>query len=137
MHKTLKRETVIPPAATAELQQKRFDDFRQRYNHERPHESLGQKTPASIYRPSSRPMPDKMPELEYPGHFRTTLVHHNGIIQHQGHRVYVSGLLKGEHLGVEEVNDGVWTVYFGFLKLGSFDMRVLKKPRNDYLTLKV
>lgn len=137
MHKTLKRETVIPPAATAELQQKLFDDFRQRYNHERPHESLGQKTPASIYRPSTRPMPDKLPELEYPGHFRVSLVHHNGIIQHQGHRVYVSGLLKGEHLGVEEVNDGVWTVYFGFLKLGSFDMRVLKKPRNDYLTLKV
>jgi transposase InsO family protein len=137
MHKTLKKETAIPPAPTAELQQRAFDIFRQRYNHERPHESLGQKTPASFYTPSTRPMPDKLPALEYPGHFRIALVHHNGIIHHQGHRVYVSGLLQREHLGVEETDDGIWTIYFGLLRLGSFDMREVKKPRNDYLTLKV
>jgi len=137
MHRTLKKGTAIPPAATAELQQEAFDVFRQRYNHERPHESLGQKLPASFYTPSARAMPDKLPELEYPGHFRIAQVHHNGIIHHQGHRVYVSGLLQHEHLGVEETDDGIWTVYFGFLKLGSFDMRTVKKPRNDYLTLRV
>lgn len=137
MHRTLKKETAIPPAPTAELQQRAFDVFRQRYNHERPHESLGQKTPASLYTPSSRAMPDTLPQLEYPGHFRVALVHHNGIIHHQGHRVYVSGVLQREHLGVEETDDGIWTVYFGFLRLGSFDMRAVKKPRNDYLTLKV
>lgn len=137
MHKTLKRETTIPPAATAERQQKLFDDFRQRYNYERPHESLGQKAPALIYEPSTRPMPKTLPKLEYPGHFKIALAHHNGIIQHQGHRVYVSGVLQGEHLGVEEIDDGIWVVYFGFMKLGSFDMKALKKPRNDYLTLKV
>jgi hypothetical protein len=82
-------------------------------------------------------MPDKLPELEYPGHFRVALVHHNGIIHHQGHRVYVSGLLQHKHLGVEETDDGIWTVYFGFLRLGSFDMGAVKKSRNDYLTLKV
>lgn len=137
MHRTLKKETAIPPAPTADLQQQEFDAFRQRYNNDRPHESLGQATPASIYTPSPRSMPDKLPELEYPGHFRIALVHHNGIIQHQGHRVYVSCLLKGEHLGVEEVADGVWEVYFGPLRLGSYDMETLKKPRNDYLSLKV
>lgn len=137
MHRTLKKETAIPPAPTAKLQQQEFDAFRQRYNHERPHESLGQKTPASIYQPSRRPMPDKLSELEYPGHFRVALVHHNGIIQHQGHRVYVSCLLKGEHLGVEETADGLWVVFFGFLRLGSFDIRDVEKPRNDYLNLKV
>lgn len=137
MHKTLKKATAIPPASTPELQQRAFDEFRQRYNHERPHESLEQKTPASLYSPSTRPMPDKLPELQYPGHFRVALVHQNGIIQHQSHRVYVSGLLKREHLGVEETDDGVWTVYFGFLRLGSFDMRTVKTSQNDYLTLKV
>lgn len=137
MHRTLKKETAIPPAPSAHLQQQAFDAFRQRYNNERPHESLGQNTPASVYRPSTRPMPDKLPELEYPGHFRVALVHHNGIIQHQSHRVYVSGLLKGEHLGVEETADGRWVVYFGFLRLGSFDMGAVQKPQNDYLTLKV
>jgi len=55
MHRTLKAETVRPPAADKQKQQDRFDDFRQRYNHERPHESLGQQTPASVYQPSGTP----------------------------------------------------------------------------------
>ena len=82
-------------------------------------------------------MPEKLPELEYPGHFRVNLVHYNGIIHHQGHRVYIAGLLKGERVGVEETADGVLDVYFGPLRLGSFDMRQTVKARNDYLTLKV
>jgi transposase InsO family protein len=135
MHKTLKEATAIPPAQTAQLQQQEFDTFRSRYNNERPHESLGQKTPASQYRPSMRPMPDKLPELEYPGYFRVALVHHNGIIHHQSHRVYVSGLLKGEKLGVEEMADGCYDVFFGGLRLGSFDMRQVTKAQNDYLRL--
>ena len=137
MHKTLKEATAIPPAQTTQLQQQAFDEFRTRYNNERPHESLGQKVPASQYRPSTRPMPEKLPELEYPGHFRVNLVHHSGIINHQGHRVYIAGLLKGERVGVEETADGVWDVYFGPLRLGSFDMRQIVKARNDYLRLNV
>ena len=137
MHRTLKAATAIPPAETPQNQQQEFDDFRQRYNHERPHESLGQKTPASQYQPSQRPLPETLPELEYPGHFRVNLVHHNGIIQHQGHRVYVSALLRGERLGMEEVADGCFNVFFGRLQLGSFDMRQVTKAHNDYIKLLV
>lgn len=137
MHKTLKEVTAIPPAATMNQQQKRFDAFRNEYNCERPHESLKQKTPASFYHASGRAMPGKLPELSYPAYFRIALVHHNGIIHHQNHRVYVSGLLKKERVGLEEVADGIWEVYYGPLRIGSFDMREIKRPRNDYLKLKV
>jgi len=137
MHRTLKNATAIPPSPTAQLQQQAFDAFRQRYNNERPHESLGQTTPASKYRPSTRSMPEKLPEIEYPGYFRIALVHHSGIIHHQGHRVYIAGLLKSEKVGVEETADGIWDVYFGPLRLGSFDMRDIKTARNDYLKLNV
>ena len=135
MHRTLKEATAIPPAATIEQQQKLFDSFRYEYNHERPHESLEQKTPASQYRASSRSMPEKLPELAYPGYFKTTLVHHNGVIHHQGHRVYVSGLLRKEKVGLEEISDGVWEVYYGPLRLGRFNMRAIKKSQNDYLKI--
>ncbi|ALC15440.1 transposase InsO [Desulfuromonas soudanensis] len=135
MHKTLKEATAIPPARTSELQQQAFDDFRNRYNNERPHESLGQKTPASLYIPSIRTMPDSLPELEYPGHFKVVQVQYNGIIYHQGHRIYIACLLQGERVGIEEIADGVWNVFYGFLKLGSFDMRQVKRARNDYLRL--
>jgi putative transposase len=136
MHRTLKQETTRPPTETIDLQQNRFDHFRQDYNHERPHESLGQKPPASCYQPSSRSMPEILPELEYPGYFLRAYVNPNGVINHEGHRVYVGGLLKGEHVGLEEVADGIWDVFFGPVKLGSFDERNTKNIQNAYLTLK-
>src|SRR5207253_1275431 len=68
MHRTLKAETARPPESTFKRQQQRFDRFRQHFNNERPHEALGQKRPASLYVPSPRPYPEKLPPLEYAGH---------------------------------------------------------------------
>ena len=45
MHKDLKREAARPPADNLATQQKRLDRFRHRYNHERPHGSIGGLTP--------------------------------------------------------------------------------------------
>lgn len=137
MHRTLKAAAIIPPAKNAQLQQQAFDAFQDYYNHERPHESLGQQPPAASYKPSERKMPDILPELEYPAHFKVALVHHNGIIQHYGTRVYIAGLLQGEKVGIEEIADDVWEVYFGSVKLGRFEKRKNKTSRNDYITLKV
>jgi hypothetical protein len=47
MHRTLKEDTTKPPALTLRLQEKKFDRFRQIFNHERPHEGLNNETPAS------------------------------------------------------------------------------------------
>ena len=129
MHRTLKQAAVIPSAQSPDLQQQAFDVFRDQYNHDRPHESLDQQTPASAYHSSTRSMPEILPELDYPAHYRISLVNHNGIIYHQGHRVYIAGLLKGEKVGVEESADGVWDVYFGPVKLGYFEKRQIRKPR--------
>lgn len=136
MHRTLKDDTACPPAERIDLQQPRFDVFCQEYNHERPHESLGQQTPAALYQPSPRSMPDKLPDLEYPGHFQRASVHPNGVVYQGGDRVYVGGVLKGEQVGLEEVADGVWDVFFGPVKLGSFDKRETAGHRNSYLRLK-
>ena len=137
MHRTLKQASAIPPAANPDLQQQAFDVFRDQYNTDRPHESLEQQTPASAYYSSGRPMPETLPELEYPAHVRISLVNHNGVIYHQGHRVYIAGLLSGERVGVEEVADGVWDVYFGPVKLGCFERSQIRKAQNEYLSLKV
>lgn len=137
MHKTLKEATALPPAQTAGLQQKAFDHFRHEYNYKRPHESLGQKPPATGYIPSSRPMPNKLPELIYPEHFKTAHVNPNGVIYHEGHRVYVAGLLQREIVGLKETADGIWDVYYGPVKLGCFNMRNKQIRRNDYIKLNV
>lgn len=58
MHRDLKRETTCPPAKTLGGQQRLFDQFRARFNFERPHEALGQRTPADFYERSLRSLPE-------------------------------------------------------------------------------
>jgi putative transposase len=50
MHRTLKAETTRPAAGGLAAQQRRFNLFREEFNHERPHEALDQETPATCTR---------------------------------------------------------------------------------------
>jgi transposase InsO family protein len=69
MHKTLASEATRPPKRNQRSQQLAFNRFRSEFNEIRPHKALGGKTPGSLYRASPRPFPDRLPALEYPGHF--------------------------------------------------------------------
>jgi putative transposase len=118
MHRTLKAETTRPPAHTCRGQQRKFNHFQQEFNFERPHEALDMQTPASLYEPSSRQMPNKIPPLEYPDRFEVRYVSANGGIRWNKGWVNVSITCVGEYVGLEEIDDGIWNVYFGALKLG-------------------
>lgn len=126
MHRTLKAETTRPPSASMRSQQLRFDRFRKEFNHERPHEALEMRTPAAIYRSSPRPMPTQLPALEYPNRFEVRYVSANGGIRWNNAWVNVSTVCVGEYVGLEEIDDGVWNVYFGALKLGRLLERKMK-----------
>lgn len=134
MHRTLKRAVTHPAASNSNAQQRKFDVFRREYNEERPHEALGQKPPASLYQPSQRSYPAKLPQLDYPDYMETKRVCSSGMIYCNGLRVYIGYVLAGELVGVEPVDDGVWEINFGPLKLGRIDERALK-IEEDYLTL--
>jgi len=71
MHLTLKRECTRPPERSRAQQQRRFDRWRHEYNTLRPHEALADATPASLYTPSPRPYPPRLPPLEYPATTRS------------------------------------------------------------------
>jgi putative transposase len=127
MHRTLKAETTRPPAHGLRSQQRAFDRFRREYNEERPHEAIAMQTPGSLYRPSPRPFPERLPALEYPEHFEKRYVSRNGGIRWNCSWVNISITCAGEYVGLEEIDDGVWHVYFGPLKLGRLlerEMRV-------------
>jgi transposase InsO family protein len=126
MHRTLKAETTRPPARTRRAQQHRVDRFRQEFNLERPHEALDMQTPASRYEPSPRQMPHKLPPLQYPDRFEVRYVSANGGIRWNRQWVNVSITCAGEYIGLEEIDDGVWNVYFGPLKLGRLLERHLR-----------
>jgi putative transposase len=126
MHKTLKRETVRPPRGSLAAQQVRFNAFRKEYNEERPHEALNQETPGSLYLPSPRQLPRRLPKIEYPAHYEVRLVSNNGGLRWRSRRVGVTHTLAGEYVGLEEIGDGVWDVYFGPVKLGRLDERTFR-----------
>ncbi len=127
MHRTLKAETTRPAAGSLTAQQRKFNAFREEFNHERPHEALDMQTPASLYRPSIREMPEKLPPFEYPDRFEVRYVSANGGIRWKK-RVWVnvSTVCIGEYVGLEEIDDGIWNVYFGPLKLGRLDERHMR-----------
>ena len=100
----------------------------------RPHEALDQETPAACYEASRRPMPDRLPPLEYPDRFEVRYVSANGGIRWNSRWVNVSTVCVGEYVGLEEIDDGIWTVYFGPVRLGRLSERHMR-IEDEYGTL--
>ena len=123
MHRTLKAEATRPPRGSFRAQQRCFNAFRHTYNDERPHEALGDETPASHYRPSPRPFPRRLPDLEYPASMRVERLYPNGVLSLGGIQWYLAHCLAGELIGLEEVDEDRWTVHFGPIELGILDGR--------------
>lgn len=123
MHLTLKQEAVVPPAPDAQAQQERFDTFREEFDFERPHEALEMQTPGSLYTRSPRELPERLPEPEYPAHCVIRQVRANGILYFRDRSIFLSELLIGQLVALEEIADGVWTIYFYDLLLARLDER--------------
>lgn len=128
MHKTLKAEATRPPSSSLTEQQLRFDRFRREYNDERPHESLNQETPASLYSASPRPFPVCLPELIYPAHFEVRTVTESGAVNFRSRRFQLSTALTNQAIGLEETEEDIWAVTFGPLLLGT-----LHYPSNTFI----
>lgn len=123
MHKTLKDETTRPPATTHGDQQIVFDDFREEFNHVRPHEALNDETPCTFYRPFARQYEALSEHVEYPRYFETRQVRSKGSIRWKGSEIFLSEALAGERIGLEEIDDGIWSLHFAHVTLARFDER--------------
>ena len=131
LHRTLKAETASPPEATRRSQQRAFDSFRRIYNEERPHEALGQRPPARLYTPSPRSYPSRISSPEYEAQVTVRRVRTNGEIKWRGDKVYLSGALRGEPVGLTPIDDRYWTIQFGPVIIGLMDhhtRRVVTTP---------
>jgi len=122
-HRVLKAETTRPPAPNGAAQQQRFRRFCAEYNEERPHEALQDAVPASCYTASRRALPARVPPLEYAGHLEVRRVSAVGAVSWRGRSLFLTEVLGGEDVGFEEVEDGVWILYFGVIRLARFDER--------------
>ena len=126
MHKTLKDESTIPPSGDLKAQQRRFNIWRDEYNFERPHESLGGKDPSQVYKPSLKEYPSKVPGVDYPDHFEVRFVSANHCFRWNHKAVPISSVLVHEYVGLEEVMDGIWAIYFSWKRLGFLNEKKMR-----------
>jgi transposase InsO family protein len=122
-HRVLKAETARPPAPNCAAQQQRFRRFVREYNDERPHAALGNQPPATHYAPSHRPLPPRVPALDYPGHMEVRLVADNGCISWKNRPLFLATPLAGEYVAFEAVDEGLWTLHFATVALARYDER--------------
>ena len=115
-----------PVALTLRLQQRKFDRFRQMFNHERPHEGLNNMTPGSVYQPSSVVLPRILTEFVYPKEFVIRKVNNSGDISWHKGRVFISEVFRFEVLGFELADEDFYKVFFRNVEIGEFDGEALR-----------
>jgi transposase InsO family protein len=106
-HRILKADTLRPPAANPQAQQRHFERWRRYYNQQRPHEALGQQVPARHYRPVRANDWEKISPAGYLGAQAIRRVHPNGEIVWEGRRRFIGDAFAGELLGLFPLAQGV------------------------------
>lgn len=97
-----------------------FDEWRQTFNQERPHEALAMKCPAELYRCSQRKYQGTPQDLVYEG-MQTRRVLKWGSISWAKQAVFISSALAGWSVGLQPGAQGKYDVWFGRLLLGQLD----------------
>ena len=110
-----------PAGPMSKRQQQRFDRFCEEYNHERPHDALGQRPPATLYAAAERTYPTQIPEPEYPVHWERRRVRQDGRVKFQGRMYFLSEALAGETTGWVEVAEDIWQIRFGPVEVALYD----------------
>lgn len=121
MHRTLKAEATQPAGETMAEQQRKFDHFRHEYNDIRPHEAHGQKPPARFYATSARAYPGSPKSPEYGDGFVVRKADEQGRLLLRGTKHRLTRRLSFEPIGLREVDDGRWEVFYGPVLLGTID----------------
>ena len=114
-------------------QQRKFNTFINDYNNEKGQGGIGDKLPSSVYTLSPRDFSQIENEWVYPDYFIKRKVGKCGGFKWNHKRVPISQTLEYEYIGLEEIDDGEWKVYFHDYFLGIFKeklMRIEDKPHN-------
>lgn len=132
MHRDLKAACAKPSAYDLKAQQRRLNHFVKEYNNIRPHEALDMKTPADIHDFSTRPFPEKIPNFEYESKYKILKVTKSGAVRWKSYYwVYVSAALKGKHIAIEDIGNGIWKVFYRNVFLGFFDEKHLRNKQQS------
>lgn len=126
MHVDVAGDLESDPEDTVALQQRACRRWRQVFNHVRPHEALGQRTPAEVFKPSARKYGAQ--RALYPAEWVKRKVAINGLISVDGDDVFISTALYGYTVALEPYRGGGLRhrVWFYDMQIGEVEVAGLR-----------
>jgi len=122
MHRDMKADVAAAPQATRQIEQRALDRWRQEFNHVRPHEALGGKTPADLYRPGTRRSLRPV-GWQYPQGWLSKRAHGpNGCIGLNRQSIHVGRAFIGHTLGIELRTPSVACLWLHDVELGEVQL---------------
>jgi transposase InsO family protein len=130
-HRTLKLEVLQGRTFDNHFHmQQRFAQWRESYNHERPHEALALQVPASCYRASPREYREQVQPFEYDPTFLLRQVTAEGRLVFRGREHRVGKAFARRAVGLRNTGqDGQWAVYYRTFRIGAIEERGGKARR--------
>jgi transposase InsO family protein len=119
MHRDLS-ELQLSPARTRRAQQRECESWLVDFNHVRPHDALGGKTPAEVYQQSPRrSLIPKVPV--YPPEWLSRRVSRHGTIRLNSESIFVGAALAGHLIGLYQETALRWRLRFFDIDLGTVE----------------
>jgi putative transposase len=120
-HERLHRDISLElEAVTGTHRQAALDLWREQFNHERPHEALGMRTPGELYVPAASKYDGTPEALEYAA-MSSRKVNACGQIHWENECYFLSRSLAGWNVGLQSLGERI-KIWFGRLLLGQIDL---------------
>lgn len=121
MHRDLKAEATRPAGKNLTDQQRKFNQFIDDYNNIRPHEGIGMQRPAMVHEISKRNYDGRIYSWDYDRDINPRMVSANGFIRWRTDKwISISTALCGKMIGMKEVAEGIYELYYRHVLLGYF-----------------
>ena len=121
MHRDMRADVQAFPSATRDDEQRMLSKWRMQFNHQRPHEALGGKVPADLYRPGNRKSLVPV-RHEYPLGWTVRRVFGAGVICVNAERLRVGQALVGYYVALEPLEGTRARLWFNSLDLGELTL---------------
>lgn len=122
-HRTMKHE-LLNNMRIEDLEDadRKLAAWREKYNHVRPHEALGMKTPGEVYEPSTRQYPEQIPKYEYGGEHHVIKVNSWGYVRFDKFQVFLSETMVDQYIEFRPSPDGEsFIACYRNFKIAEFD----------------
>lgn len=135
MHRDIKFELQGHIDGGLKKHQVIFDEWRNEYNDIRPHEALDMQTPSDVYEKSKKKYNGIPDEIVYPVGYIRRKVGDRGFICLDRRKIFISYAFYGYYVGLKEIDDNIFEVWFDNLRIGEIDHRTLKFSSSEKIVL--